>query len=114
MQPSVGLDSVMAPNTTLTLRLCAVALLSNNVVRLHDSRFRHLLFIYAHLGTLERVDHFGHTRNCLQQTAQHAARYLRHPGPLWSCLIDDPKVLNHVKISRIARRRLRPGVICQQ
>ena len=57
MQPSVGLDSVMAPNTTLTLRLAAVALLSNNVVRLHDSRFRHLLFIYAHLGTLERVDH---------------------------------------------------------
>ena len=61
MQPSVGLDSVMAPNTTLTLRLCAVALLSNNVVRLHDSRFRHLLFIYAHLGTLERVDHFKET-----------------------------------------------------
>ena len=58
-QPSVGLDSVMAPNTTLTLRLCAVALLSNNVVRLHDSRFRHLLFIYAHLGTLERVDHLA-------------------------------------------------------
>ena len=26
-------------------------------MRLHDGRFRHLLFIYAHLGTLERVDH---------------------------------------------------------
>ena len=49
----------MAPNTTLTLRLCAVALLRNNVVRLHDGRFRHLLFTYANLGTLERVDHFG-------------------------------------------------------
>ena len=48
----------MAPNTTLTLRLCAVALLRNNVVRLHDGRFQHLLFIYANLGTLERVDHF--------------------------------------------------------
>ena len=39
MQPSVMiLDSVMAPNTTLTLRLCAVALL-RNIVRLHDGRF---------------------------------------------------------------------------
>ena len=78
----------MAPNTTLTLRLCAVALLRNNVVRLHDGRFRHLLFIYANLGTLERVDHILtlkclwyiyiiYGRGCIAgSTAMHE---LRHP-----------------------------------
>ena len=59
------------------LRCCAV---EEHVVRLHDGRFRHLLFIYAHLGTLERVDHFHITIHTMEYIPCH----LPHPVT-WIC-----------------------------